>query len=151
MSIRLAICAALLATLSPICPAGADDTATIAELETAVIEINEAFSKGDAETIRRLAPPDHFAVTTQFLKPLTLAEQLDTLDKYEREPFDFTDIEVRLLGDGAALVTYENSYRPGGHYKDEPLAARVFVSQIWLLQDGTWRQLSYQETPIAMP
>jgi hypothetical protein len=132
-------------------PAGADDTATIAELETAVIEINEAFSKRDAETIRRLATPDHFAVTTQFRKPLTLAEQLDTLGQYKREPFDFTDIEVRLLGDDAALVTYENSYRPGGYYRDEPLAARVFVSQVWLLQDGIWRQLSYQETPITMP
>jgi len=151
MSIRLAICAALLATLSPILPAGADDAATIAELETAVIEINEAFSKRDGETVRRLATPDHFAVTTQFLRPLTLAEQLGTLGEYKRAPVDFTDIEVQLLADDTALVTYENSYRPSGNYKGEPLAARVFVSQIWLLQDGTWRQLSYQETPIAMP
>lgn len=148
--LRFATMAACLAMAGPALPAVADE-AEIAEIKAAVVEINEAFSTGDAATIRRLAPPDHFSVTTQFLKPLTLAEQLDSLDEYERAPFDFTDMDVRLLGDDAALVTYENSYKEGGQYKGEPLAARVFVSQVWLKQDGAWLQLSYQETPIAPP
>ncbi|MCP4303848.1 MAG: nuclear transport factor 2 family protein, partial [Hyphomicrobiales bacterium] len=43
-------------------------------------------------------------------------------------------------------ITYENSYE--GNYAGTPLSARVFVSQIWLKQDGTWKQQLYQETPI---
>lgn len=149
MRIRFAIVAACFATLSPALPAIADEAATAAELKTAVLEVNKAYADGDAATIERMTTLDHIAVAPQFLKPLTISEQIDTLGEYKREPFDFTDIDVTVLADDAAFVTYENSYKEGGSFQGEPLSSRVYVSQIWLKQDGDWRQSFYQETPIV--
>jgi hypothetical protein len=36
-----------------------------------------------------------------------------------------------------------------GTFQGRPLPERVFVSETWEKQDGSWRQQLYQETPIA--
>lgn len=119
-----------LATLSPALPAIADDADTFVELKAAVLEVNKAYADRDAATIARMTTPDHIAVAPQFRKPLTVAEQIESLGDYKREPFDFTELDVTLLADDAAFVTYENSYKKSGFYRGEPLAPRVYVSQI---------------------
>lgn len=146
-----AIVAAGVTALSLVLPASADEAATIEEVKARVHEVNKAYADRDAATIERLTTPDHIAVAQQFQKPLTIEEQLDTLGEYERKPSAFTDIEVTLLADDAAFVTYENSYADNGFYKGEPLPPRVYVSQVWELQDGAWLQSFYQETPIVLP
>lgn len=151
MRVLLAIVAACFAILSPVLPTIADEAATVAELKTMVMEVNRAYADRDAATIERMTTPDHIAVAPQFRKSLTIREQLDTLGDYKREPFDFTHIDVTLLADDAAFITYENSYRESGHYQGKALSPRVYVSQIWLKQDGVWRQSFYQETPIVSP
>lgn len=151
MRLRLATVAICFAMPCAIVPAGADEAETIADIKAAMMEVGKAYSDHDVATIKRMTTSDHFAVARQFRKPLTVTEQIDTLSGYKREPFDFTDMAVRLLGDAAAFVTYENSYKEGDGNDGKPLPPRVFVSQVWLKQDGAWRQLSYQETPITPP
>jgi len=151
MRMLLAVMGACIATLSLAQPTAADDAATVAVLKALVHEVNKAYADRDAATIERLTTPDHIAVAQQFQKPLTVQEQLDTLGEYKREPTEFTDIDVTLLADDAAFVTYENSYNDTGFYKGEPLPPRVYVSQVWEMHDGAWRQAFYQETPIVLP
>jgi hypothetical protein len=151
MRIRFAITVVCFAMAFPALPAIADEATTVAQLKEAVLEVNRAYAHRGAATVERMTTQDHIAVASQFRKPLTISEQVDTLGDYKREPFDFTDIDVTLLADNAAFVTYENSYKGDGFYRGDPLPPRVYVSQIWLKQDGAWRQSFYQETPIVSP
>jgi Domain of unknown function (DUF4440) len=89
---------------------------------------------------------DHIAVIPEYGKPITFAERLATFDQYSVVKSAFTPTQVTVLGPSAVLVTYENSNQ--GSYAGKPLSPRVFVSQIWLKQDGKWLQQLYQETPI---
>ena len=127
----------------------ADETATMDKIKALVVEINEAFANQDVATIKRLARPDHIAIAAYRGKPARLEEQLKSLSELKRQPSDYSPINVTMLGDSAALVTFENSLK--GTWKGKPLPARVFVSEVWIHQDGNWRQRLYQETPIDPP
>jgi hypothetical protein len=50
------------------------------------------------------------------------------------------------IGSEAALVNFENTFR--GTFAGKPLPERVHASEIWINEDGRWRQRLYQETPI---
>lgn len=150
MRFRLSIAAVCFAFGLPASPILADE-ATIAEVRAALETLGKAYSTGDAATIKRMTEPDYVGVAPQFRKPLTLTEQVDTLPAYKREAYDISAAEVKLLGDDAAFVTYQNSYKEGGTYEGTPVPLRVFVSQVWQRQDGAWRQMFYQATAIAPP
>lgn len=108
--------------------------------------LDQAFQDRDRSTIEAMMTPDHVAVTTYYGGPYAIAQQLETLDQLDADFFDFSEPEVTFLGDGSAWVSFENSYR--GSYAGKPLPARVFVSELWVKQDGTWLQKLYQETVI---
>lgn len=80
-------------------------------------------------------------------KAFTIAEQMESLEQYKARLFDVTDEQVVLLGDDAALVTFEKSY--DGTFAGKPLPKRVFVSALWSKEDGRWLQAFYQETAIV--
>jgi len=54
--------------------------------------------------------------------------------------------QVQQLGPNYAFVTYESTMQfPQGsptRYK------RVFIGELWTKQDGQWRMMRYQETPV---
>jgi Domain of unknown function (DUF4440) len=127
--------------------ASADDAALTAEIRARVNELNQAFADRDTAKIETMITADQIAVIPVYGKPTTFAERLPTLDKYNVVKSAFTPAKVTVLGPAAVLVTYENSNQ--GSYAGKPLSPRVFVSQIWVKQDGKWRQQLYQETPIA--
>lgn len=149
MRSRLMILAAFVALCVFGASGHADETATKDQIKALVVEINKAFAKRDVATIKRLARADHIAVAAYRGKPVGLEEQLKSQSELKRQPSDFSPINVTMLGDSAALVTFENSLK--GTWKGKPLPARVFVSEIWIHQDGKWRQRFYQETPIDSP
>jgi ketosteroid isomerase-like protein len=130
-------------------PTAADEAETMAEVKAAVTEIEQAFIDQDVTTIERMFTPDHISIAERYSGAVHVPEQLETIDVLKRESFDLTPLDVRLLGADAALVTYQQSY--SGTYEGKALPPRVFVSQIWLKQDGAWRQLLYQETQIPPP
>jgi len=126
---------------------GLSDVATVEEIRGAVLALEKAFAEQDVEAIRRLVTPDHVSSAANYGKPVALEDQLATLSDFRHHPSDFSSVEVTLLGDRAAMVNFENAL--SGTWQGKPLPARVFVTEIWLRQDGTWRQRLYQETPIA--
>ena len=128
-------------------PAAGDDAATIDEIRSAVFELDRAFTDHDTATIERMVTPDHVAVAARFNGEIALAEQTATVDAMQRTVSDYSPVDVRLLGDDAAFVTFEKSYT--GTFAGKALIPRVFVSEVWLRQEGTWRQWFYQETPVA--
>jgi ketosteroid isomerase-like protein len=149
MRLRSAFLAMFAACLFHAASATADEAATIAEVKAAVEEIEKAFVDQDVATIKSMFTPDHVSIAERYGGAVLLPEQLETIDALKRTTFDLTPLDVKLIGADAALVTYAQSY--SGTFQGKTLPARAFVSQIWLKQDGAWRQLFYQETPIGPP
>ena len=58
-------------------------------------------------------------------------------------PVRIDDLEVRMLGEGIALVTYRATVEP-----PDDAAAVARRSSIWRCDDGTWRIAFHQSTPI---
>ena len=126
MRLRLTLLAALAVCLFPVRAATADEAESIAEVKAAVAAIEQAFADQDLPTIERMFTPDHISIATRYGGPVRLPEQFATVDALKRKTFDVTPYEVRLIGDDAAMVTYEQSY--SGTYDGGPLPPRVVVS-----------------------
>jgi len=124
----------------------ADDAATKEEVRQAAAVLDKAFTDQDIPLIVSMMTDDHLATTPFYRKVVTVAEQLDTIGEFKAELFDVTNEDVDLLGGGAAVITFEKSYR--GTFMGEPLPERVFVSSLWENVDGKWLQRLYQETAI---
>ena len=56
---------------------------------------------------------------------------------------DFDDVEVRELGDGAAMLIYQARASRGD--ADEYV---VLVSTLYTNNGGTWKLLTHQQTPL---
>jgi len=124
-----------------------NDAATVDEIKAAALELAKAFADQNVEAIRQLTSADHVSLAANYGKPVALDDQLAALAEFHHRPFEFSSLEVTLLGDGAALVNFENSL--AGSWQGKPLPSRVYVTEIWLKRDGKWRQRLYQETPVA--
>ena len=147
MRLRIGVLALLAVGVLHASGASADDAALTAEIRARVNALNQAFADSNVAKIETMITADQIAVIPVYGKPTTFAERLPTLDQYKAIRSAFTPAKVKALGPTAVLVTYENSKE--GSYAGKPLSPRVFVSQIWVKQDGEWRQQLYQETPIT--
>ena len=116
------------------------------EIEAAKEKLNAAFANDDVDTIKAMVTDDHIGVSTYYGKAFTTAEEIATLDAFKVEAAEFGPSTITPLGPEAAMITYENTYQ--GTFEGKPLPSRVFVSEIWVKQDGNWLQKLYQETPI---
>ena len=139
--------AAGVAILIQILPAGAEDMTVADEIKAARIALDQAFQKHDRAAIQKMVTADHLAVTTYYGKPFTTADELAGITEFVADYFDFTEGDVTVFSPDAAMITFENFYK--GTFRGRPLPEHVFVSEIWLKQDGAWKQQLYQETPIA--
>lgn len=142
----LSIIVAVVAITLPAAPSIADDVSAHAEIEAAKNKLNAAFKNHDLATIESMITPDHLAASTYYGGGLGPAEELAVLSEFDVTDAVFSPSTIKLLAPTVALVTYENTYE--GTFAGEPLPDRVFVSEIWLKQDGAWLQQLYQETPI---
>jgi Domain of unknown function (DUF4440) len=133
--------------LFPAILASADNAAIVAEVTQAKVALDQAFQDRDATKIEAMVTPDHLSVTSYYGVPFTTDDQLATLAEFDAHYFDFTEPTVTVFSEDSAMVTFENSYV--GTFQGRPLPSRVFVSEIWQKQNGTWLQGLYQETPIA--
>lgn len=124
----------------------ADEAATKEEVRQAAAVLDQAFVDRNVPLILSMMTEDNLSSTPFYRKAATVAEQLDTLGEFKAEIFDVTNERVDFLGEGAAVVTFEKSYR--GTFNGEPLPERVFASSLWENVDGKWLQRLYQETEI---
>lgn len=129
-------------------PSFADEAADLAAIAVQRTALGKAYETGNADAIRGLMTPDQRSVTFVYDGPQTVDEQVATMKDLKVEVYDAIPPTVEMLGPDAALVTTEQSYR--GTYKGNPLPGRVFVSEVWVRDDGTWLQKFYQETIIEV-
>lgn len=119
----------------------------IKDIEEANRALNEAFTKRDAEAIRRLTAEEHVAITSYYGGRQTTAEQLKTLPDLQVTEYAVGEVTVNLLTADVALVTFP--LNQNGKFKQIPLARKNYVSSVWVRRNGKWLEASYQETPLS--
>ena len=124
----------------------ADEASIADDVKQAQIRLDRAFVQQDSATIMAMVTPDQVAITPYLRKPVPIAGQIETLAEFKARLFDITPAVVDLIGEDAALLTFEKSYE--GTFEGRPLPARVYVSSLWTKESGTWLQRLYQETAI---
>ncbi len=106
-----------------------------------------AFQSGDTETIRRLVSPDHFDVTEfeESRKPVWKRIAESSLENFRSDIVSYNAVEE--LAPGLVLQRFEA--RIEGQYRGQALPSRIAVTMIWRREEGEWRQLFYQHTPMV--
>lgn len=138
---------ALSLAMLPVASAVAADNQLVEEIKAARLALDTAFAEQDVETIKSMVTPDHVGVTSYYYGPFSTQEEIVTLSKLKVDYFNFSNTIVDVLGDDAAMITFEA--RQSGTFDGKPLPTRIAVVEIWTRSAGTWLQKYYQETPIA--
>jgi uncharacterized protein (TIGR02246 family) len=115
------------------------------EVKVAADALNEAFEKHDAKTIRALMTPDHLAITPYAGKQ-NVKDQIRTLPELKYEQYSAGPMSMNVVNDSCVLVTYPLKLK--GTYQGKPLPSQNLVASLWVKDDGKWRELHYQETPV---
>lgn len=126
--------------------ARAADADTVAAINASSNALDDAFSKGDVETIKKLMTPDHITVTPYYDGPQTVQDQIDTLNELDWSQTIVGDVAVSLLGPDAALRTFTADLK--GTFQSKTLPARVFVTEVIVKHDGNWIERFYQVTTL---
>lgn len=121
-----------------------DDAAK--DVQKALEALNDAFSKQDEATIKKLTTDDHTAFTPYGGKQ-TRAEQIKTLPDLKITEYKATDARVTMLSKDVAAVTYVLAQK--GTFKGTELHPRNYATSVWVKRDGKWLEALYQETAIT--
>jgi ketosteroid isomerase-like protein len=124
----------------------ADDRAA-SEVEKAINTLNEAFTKGQADTIKALMTADHVSVTPYYGGPVSRDQQVKGVADYKLTEYTPARMKVTMLGKDAALVTYALTMK--GTYKGKELPRKNFASAVWVRRGGKWLESFYQETALS--
>lgn len=116
------------------------------EVETALQQLNEAFTTHNAAAITSLMTENHTAITPWAGKQ-TREEQVATLGDLELDEYTAGVMTFTPIGDDGVLVSY--SLRMKGNFRGTSLATLSFVTALWVKADGQWKELLYQETAAA--
>jgi uncharacterized protein (TIGR02246 family) len=133
-------------------PASVSPAAAQDDMETAIVEVERslwnAWKAGDFDAFRRSMAEN--AVNTG---PMGVMAGRDAMVDYmeahpcEVESFALSDFQVHPLTGDAAILTYraEQSAVCDG----EALPGRVWVSSVYVNENGEWKAAAYHETPAA--
>jgi hypothetical protein len=116
------------------------------DVEKSLKELNDAFVTRDAAALKRLMTDDHLSITSYAGKE-TRDKQIASLPSYKIQKYSTEGMKSQAVGKDAILRTYIVKYQ--GTFKGKPLPARSIASSLWVLRDGRWQELLYQETPVA--
>ena len=115
------------------------------EVKAAADALNAAFEKHDAKSIRVLMTPDHLAITPYAGKQ-RVKDQIRTLPVLKYDKYSAGPMSMNVVNDNCVLVTYAIELK--GTYQGKPLPSHSLVASLWVKNDGKWRELHYQETPV---
>lgn len=138
--------AAMAALWLSMAPAAAADEAAKQQIAEAISALIEAFETRDADRIRAMMTSDHVAISPNYGRPYSVDEQIETLPQLDFNVTGVGERQISMVGDDAALVTQRVSVE--GSFRGRPLPADIFVSQLWVREDGRWLQRLYQETAV---
>ena len=143
---RAAILSVLI--LSALCASAAfaGEAGEIAAINKAAAALDAAFEKDDVTTVKQMMTPGHIAVTPYYDGPQSVADQAASLPDLQYEQKIVGDVSVALLGPDTALRSFTAELN--GSFKGRPIPRRVFVSAIWVTQDGAWVEKFYQVTAL---
>lgn len=125
---------------------GPEDRTAMQAVEKAMTALNEAFKNGDAEMVKRLMTADHVAVTSYYGGPQKLEDQLKTLSDNKVTEYKTGKMQVKLLSQDVAMVSYPLTLK--ATYKGKEVPVRNFVSTVWVRKGNHWLETFYQETPV---
>ena len=132
--------------LAGLVEARAGDEHIIAEVNKAAEALDAAFERQDVEAVKQLMTPNHIAVTPYYPRPQNVDEQIASLPDLKYAQTIVGDVDVSLIGDDAALRTFQAKLE--GTFKGVPIARHAFVTQLMAKQDGTWVERFYQVTAL---
>jgi ketosteroid isomerase-like protein len=116
------------------------------KLEKAIAALNDAFTRGDAETIKRLTTEGHTAITPYYgLTPR--AEQIKSLPDLKLSEYTAGKLQVTMLSRDVAQITYSLTMK--GTYKGHAVPTSSIARAIWVLKGDQWLEASYQETAVT--
>jgi len=116
------------------------------EVEKFLRQLNDAFVTRDADVVKKLMTTDHVNITSYAGKE-GRDQQIDSLPKYKIEKYSTEDMKSQMLGKNAILFTYVVNYK--GTFAGKALPARSIASSLWMMRDGRWQEVLYQETPVG--
>ncbi|WP_187781947.1 nuclear transport factor 2 family protein [Gimesia chilikensis] len=148
MSTRIIACTLICLLSSTLLSAAdkPDKTAVLdAELLKAVKTLDEAFSKRDKETIRRMTDERHISIAPSY-QFFSQKDQLEALPELKLTLFKASPKKIIHTTPSAAIITYEAQIE--GTFEGKQLAKHVQILECWIKRKGEWLEVSYQETPI---
>ncbi|MCA9015633.1 MAG: nuclear transport factor 2 family protein [Planctomycetaceae bacterium] len=116
-----------------------------AELLKAVKTLDEAFSKRDKETIRKMTDPQHMSISPSY-QFFSQKDQLKALPELKLSLFKTGEKKIIHTTPRSALITYEANIE--GTFEGKQLAKHVQIVECWIKRKGNWIEVSYQETPL---
>jgi hypothetical protein len=126
--------------------ARAGDADEIEAINKAAAALDAAFAKDDVGTVKQMMTQGHIAVTPYYDGPQSVADQAASLPDLQYGQTIVGDVSVALLGSDTALRSFTAELN--GSFKGRPLPRRVFISAIWVKQDGAWVERFYQVTAL---
>jgi hypothetical protein len=136
----------VLCMLVQVAPARSDDAATIAAINAASAELDEAFVKGDPAEIKRAMTGDHLSVTPYYDGPQSVDEQIASLADLKFSQKNLDEPNIILLGPAAAMRTFTAEFV--GTFKGQEMPRRQFVTSVMVNRDGRWVERFYQATTL---
>jgi ketosteroid isomerase-like protein len=127
-------------------PAPASEAEVVAAVNNAADALDEAFEKQDAAKIKELMAQDHLAVTPYYDGPQSVAEQIASLRDLKYTQTNLGKVRVELLGADAALRTFNAQLK--GTFKGKPIPRRVYVTEVFVKDKGSWVEKFYQVTAL---
>jgi uncharacterized protein (TIGR02246 family) len=115
-------------------------------LEAKVRAAWTAFAKRDKDVYAEFLADEFHAVEADGDGERSKSRVLLEVERNATSEYLLQLFQVQALGPNYAFVTYEaTSQFPAG---SATRYRRTFVGELWSLQDGQWRMLRYQETPV---
>ncbi|GAA3202735.1 nuclear transport factor 2 family protein [Dactylosporangium siamense] len=115
------------------------------ELSAAVAELRTAFVEHDRNKVAALMTEDHVSIMS-YARFDGRTQLLDHFNDFTFQSLPADDLTTTPLGPDAALVSFRGTLE--GTYAGRPVPRDVLVGEVWLRQDGSWREATYQETPL---
>jgi hypothetical protein len=105
-----------------------------------------AFKNKDPKAYGDLLADDFIAVEVDSEGTRNKVQAVREIERSTVTDFTLARIDVRPLGDDAAMVTYEVflQFPPSAQVR----FLRVYVSEIWQRMAGDWKAIHYQETRV---
>ena len=120
-------------------------TATNQELTKLEHAWMEAIQRKDTAALERILAPE-YTYTASGQGRWTRQGWLETVAIYDIHRFEFVEIDVRVYGDAAVVLSH---YRQDGSVGGAPRSGEFLLTDVWVRRDGTWQVVA--RSSILMP